>query len=88
MSLNTDTNISLRQATPADWPALAALLEANKLPLDGARQHLNTYLLATSNGELVGSAGAEIYGHIALMRSVAVRPACTSRVWAGPWSAG
>jgi len=74
MSLNTDTNISLRQATPADWPALAALLEANKLPLDGARQHLNTYLLATSNGELVGSAGAEIYGHIALMRSVAVAP--------------
>ena len=64
--------VSLRQAVPADWPAVAALLEANELPLDGAREHLSTYLLAVSNGEVVGCAGAEIHGDIALLRSVAV----------------
>lgn len=69
-----NTNITLRQATPSDWPALAALLEANKLPLDGAQDHLQTYLLAITNGEVIGSAGAEVYGDIALLRSVAIAP--------------
>lgn len=65
-------NVSLRQAGAADWPAVEALLLANKLPTEGARQHLPTYLLAVSNGEVVGCAGAEVYGDIALLRSVAV----------------
>ncbi|MBC7381203.1 MAG: GNAT family N-acetyltransferase [Burkholderiaceae bacterium] len=69
-----NTNLSLRPATQADWPAIEALLLANKLPLDGAQAHLDTYLLAVSNGEVVGCAGAEIYGRVALMRSVAVAP--------------
>ena len=72
MMLNT--NLSLRPATQADWPAIEALLLTNKLPLDGAQAHLDTYLLAVSNGEVVGCAGAEVYGQIALMRSVAVAP--------------
>jgi N-acetylglutamate synthase-like GNAT family acetyltransferase len=72
--MSVNTTVSLRQAVPADWPAVAALLEANKLPLDGARDHLSTYLLAVSDGEVVGSAGAEVYGDIALLRSVAVAP--------------
>lgn len=67
-------NVSLRQAGAADWPAIEALLLANKLPTEGARQHLPTYLLAVSNGEVVGCAGAEVYGDIALLRSVAVAP--------------
>ena len=70
MLLNTTP--TLRQATQADWPAIEALLVANKLPTDGAQAHLNTYLLAVSNGEIVGTAGAEVYGQIALLRSVAV----------------
>jgi len=67
-------NVSLRQAGATDWPAVEALLLANKLPTEGARQHLATYLLALSNGEVVGCAGAEVYGDIALLRSVAVAP--------------
>lgn len=66
--------ISLRQAGASDWPAVEALLLANKLPTDGAQTHLPTYLLAVSNGEVVGCAGAEVYGTLALMRSVAVAP--------------
>ena len=39
-------NITLRPAALSDWPAIEALLVANKLPLDGAQPHLDTYLLA------------------------------------------
>ena len=53
MLLNTTP--TLRHATQADWPAIKALLLANKLPTDGAQAHLNTYLLAVANGEIVGS---------------------------------
>jgi len=49
-------NMTLRPATENDWPAVAALLEANKLPLEGAREHLASYLLAISDGEVIGSA--------------------------------
>lgn len=70
--------LSLRQAGAADWPAVEALLLANKLPTEGAQGHLSTYLLATQGGEVVGCAGAEVYGHvagtIALVRSVAIAP--------------
>ena len=72
MLLNTTP--SLRPATQADWPAIQALLLANKLPTAGAQAHLNTYLLAVANGEVVGSAGAQVYDQIALRRSVAVAP--------------
>lgn len=67
-------SISLRQAGASDWPAVEALLLSNKLPTEGAQAHLATYLLATSNGEVVGCAGAEVYGSVALLRSVAVAP--------------
>jgi len=67
-------NITLRQAGATDWPAVQALLQANKLPTEGAQAHLPTYLLATSNGEVVGCAGAEVYGTVALVRSVAIAP--------------
>lgn len=66
--------LALRQAHPADWPAIQALLNANRLPLDGARQHLSTFLVAESGREVVGCAGAEPRGDVALLRSVAVAP--------------
>jgi N-acetylglutamate synthase-like GNAT family acetyltransferase len=72
-------NVTLRPAGPADWPAISALLEANRLPLDGAREHLHHYLVAVSHGEIVGSAGAEQYGDVALLRSVAVAPGLHKR---------
>ncbi|MBI3348503.1 MAG: GNAT family N-acetyltransferase, partial [Burkholderiales bacterium] len=64
----------LRQAGDSDWPAVEALLRANKLPTDGAQGHLSTYLLATHDSEVVGCAGTEVYGTVALLRSVAVVP--------------
>jgi N-acetylglutamate synthase-like GNAT family acetyltransferase len=67
-------HVSLRQAGAADWPAIAALLQAHQLPLDGAQAHLHTFLLAVKGVEVIGVAGAEVHGDIALLRSVAVAP--------------
>lgn len=64
----------LRPATSTDWPAVEALLLANKLPQDGARQHLSAYLVAEEDGAVVGTAGIEVYGDLGLLRSVAVSP--------------
>lgn len=74
--------LSLRQAGRADWPAIRALLEANGLPTDGAEAHLATFAVAIhgatacdqSKAEIVGVAGVEPYGDVALLRSVAVAP--------------
>jgi len=66
--------IRLRLAHPADWPAVETLLVANRLPLDGAREHLSTFVLAQSGLEVVGCAGVEPRGDVALLRSVAVAP--------------
>jgi len=65
---------SLRPANPADWPAIEALLEAHALPLEGAREHLSTFVVAEAEREIVGCAGAEPRGDVALLRSVAVAP--------------
>jgi N-acetylglutamate synthase-like GNAT family acetyltransferase len=62
----------VRRATPHDWPNLAALLETADLPLAGAEAHLSDFFLAFLDDVLIGSAGLECYGDIALLRSVAV----------------
>jgi N-acetylglutamate synthase-like GNAT family acetyltransferase len=67
-------NVSLRQAGKADWPAIRSLLVAHKLPLEGAETHLSTFVIAASGAEVVGVAGAEVHGEVALLRSVAVAP--------------
>lgn len=64
-------NPSIRPATPADWPAIAALLESSHLPLAGAREHLEHFLVAMDGERCLGVTGLEPYGRAALLRSVA-----------------
>lgn len=68
------SGMTLRPAVAADWEAVRALLLAHALPLEGAREHLADYLLAERGGEVAGCAGLEVYGDVALLRSVAVAP--------------
>src|SRR5437016_13390572 len=62
----------MRRATPHDWPKLEALLATADLPLAGAEAYLSDFFLAFRDDVLIGSAGLEHYGDIALLRSVAV----------------
>ena len=68
------SGLVFRPAGASDWPAVASLLEANRLPLEGAREHLANYLLVETEGVVGGCAGIEDYGSVVLLRSVVVAP--------------
>lgn len=65
---------TVRSATGQDWPVLESLLQANGLPVAGAKKHLDAYLVAVRDDELVAAAGLEVHGDAGLLRSVAVAP--------------
>ena len=67
------TEITTRPAASSEWREIAELLETNNLPVDGAREHLDTYWVALDGSEVVGTIGIELYGSVALLRSAAVQ---------------
>ena len=66
--------VIFRAAKSEDWPQITRLLGMHGLPLAGAREHLDAFLVAESDGAVIGCIGAEYYGEAALMRSLAVTP--------------
>jgi amino-acid N-acetyltransferase len=64
--------VMLRPADLGDWPAIEQLLLTAGLPLDGARDHANHFLVGEIGGELVCAGGLEVYGADALLRSIVV----------------
>lgn len=64
--------LEYRPAAATDWPAIEALLMAARLPLDGARDHLEEFLVGELGGMTCCVGGYERYGDLALLRSVAV----------------
>lgn len=75
----TTKQFQIRRASSADLPCVRRLLESSDLPCDGIDDALNTLLVATQDGKIVGSAALEIYGENALLRSVAVGKAARSK---------
>jgi L-amino acid N-acyltransferase YncA len=73
------TTTLIRQALPTEWDALAALLTTAQLPLDGAHELADRFLVAEAAGELLGCAVVESFGSAGLLRSVAVVPTRRSR---------
>lgn len=62
----------IRAAEPHEFPAVLDLLLRNQLPTAGLAEHADTLLVAAERNKIVGSAGLEMYGDAALLRSVAV----------------
>jgi amino-acid N-acetyltransferase len=63
------------QADLDDHQGLLALLTRVELPHEGVSEHLHNFFVARDQeGQLIGSAGLERYGSLALLRSVAVSP--------------
>lgn len=73
------SNVSIGRATADDLPDVLALLENSGLPKDGVAEHLATVLVAREEKRIVGSAALELYGKVALLRSVAVDESFRSR---------
>ena len=69
----TDARNGIRAATSADLPAVIDLLEKDKLPVAGLKDHIATTLVAQRSGHVVGCAAVEVYGTSCLLRSVAVQ---------------
>ena len=68
-------SIVIRKAVRADLADLLALLTRVELPHEGVAEHLQNFFVARDQaGRLIGSAGLERYGSLALLRSVAVSP--------------
>jgi N-acetylglutamate synthase-like GNAT family acetyltransferase len=66
-------------ASPHDLEAVCALLTAVQLPTAGVDDHLGTALVARDGQELVGCVALEVYGRVALLRSLAVAPSHQGR---------
>jgi amino-acid N-acetyltransferase len=67
-------DIRIEPAREHDIGDVFRLLEANRLPVDGLREHLETMIVARGDERIVGSAALELYSDGALLRSVAVAP--------------
>ncbi len=66
---------SIRTGGMADRSAVERLLTASKLPTAGISDSLDGFLVAESEGSVIGTIGIERYGVYGLLRSAAVDPA-------------
>ena len=65
--------VNLRPATSADLESVLELLRRSNLPLEGVEaSSMADFVVAESEGMIVGVAGLELYRQSALLRSVAV----------------
>ena len=69
---NPSQCIELRIAQGSDLPAVLGLLGRARLPTAGVADVPSQFVVAESNGEIVGVVGLELYGESALLRSAAV----------------
>jgi amino-acid N-acetyltransferase len=64
--------LELRNARQADLGEVMALLQRAELPAAGVAEAFSHFVVAEHEGRIVGTAGLELYGASALLRSVAV----------------
>jgi arsenate reductase len=64
--------VEIRRALSGDRASVENLLRTSGLPLEGVQEHFGSFVVATSDSRVVGTAGVELYGESALLRSVAV----------------
>ena len=74
--MSAEPRPALRPAAEADYPAVAALLDAAGLPTAGIPRALPDFLVAEAgdDGRVLGAIGLEPYGSAALLRSAVVDP--------------
>jgi len=66
--------LTVAEGRPSDLDEVLALLAASGLGADGVPEHITDFLVARSNGRVVGAAALEDYSVAGLLRSVAVAP--------------
>ena len=66
-----NSSIAYRLARTADWAAIRVLLQSCDLPLQGAADCLDSFLVAIIDTEIVGCAAIDRHSDAALFRSCA-----------------
>ena len=80
IAIDTHTaEANVRPARSTDLPGIERLLTASELPLAGVAETLPGFVVAESDGTIVGTAALEVCCDNALLRSVAVAPGWRSR---------
>src|SRR6185295_15911367 len=74
-----DAEIVIEREVAQDLQAVKELLARMKLPLDDVDQLVETLFVARRDGDVIGTAGLELYRDGALLRSVAVDAAVQGR---------
>jgi amino-acid N-acetyltransferase len=74
-NLMRESHVQIGKALPEDLPQILALLERCGLPFQGVAEARETTVVARKEGKIIGCAALEVYGPVALLRSVAVDPA-------------
>jgi amino-acid N-acetyltransferase len=69
------SEITIAPARAEDLEGIKALLVELNLPTAGVDEHWKTFLIARDGDAMVGCGGAEAYQVVALIRSIAVKPA-------------
>lgn len=64
--------VELRRADAEDLPQVLALLEQAQLPTAGVPESFSHFIVAETEGKVVGVVGLELYAESALLRSAAV----------------
>jgi N-acetylglutamate synthase-like GNAT family acetyltransferase len=70
----TQQTVTIEKATPERLREVLEILSQVDLPHDGVEEHISSFLVARSGGEIVGCVGLERHGEIGLLRSAAVLP--------------
>jgi len=73
--MKTTTDYAITPASPADGPAIVALLRAADLPHEDIAPHFGHFLVVRKGGAVVGAIGLEVYAPDGLLRSLVVAPA-------------
>jgi amino-acid N-acetyltransferase len=81
MSIEADSAVDLKfePASVADFDAVYRLLSDGGLPVADLEHHIESFTLAKCQATVVGTAGLEIYGELALLRSLCVARSHRSR---------
>jgi len=67
-------NVQIRLAMVEDEVQIRELLREAQLPFEDISEHLKNFLVAEHKNVIVGTIGLQIYGELALLRSLVVAP--------------
>ncbi len=83
IALNEATSLHFGKITPQERNKVVVLLSREGLPVEDLNDETQLFGLYEDQEHLVGTAGLEVYGTIALLRSVSVIPARRQKGYGG-----